>query len=290
MSHKKLRHINAYICTLIFSLSLFLGLGLAGCGNGGHTENPAFIPTVEPTVEPTTEPTDEPTAQPTDEPTSEPTTEPTGEPTSVEPDYEEIELTGFKQGDEYPYFDEDSVLARLGYTATIDGYECHLYKDGQEVTDLVIPETFEKDGTTYKIIGVAPYTFFWCTSLASINLPESVTSIGNNAFDSCRSLTSVNIPESVTSIGKGAFVMSDLTSITISKNVTSIGEGAFCDCTYLITAVLPDGLTSIGAYAFGECSNLTSIVWKGTTYTDNTEFNTDVSGISGGAPVWVWGL
>jgi hypothetical protein len=83
--------------------------------------------------------------------------------------------------------------------------------------------------------------------------------------------------------------MCGLTSIDIPERVTSIGNEAF-SWSSLATVTLPDGLTSIGAYAFGDCTNLTSIVWKGTTYTDNTEFNTDVSGISGGAPVWVWGL
>ena len=159
------------------------------------------------------------------------------------------------------------MLARLGYTATIDGYECHLYKDGQEVTDLVIPETFEKDGVYYKIIGVAPYTFNFCSSLTSINLPKSVTSIGNGAFGYCYSLTQITIPEGVTSIDGYAF------------------EG----CTTFTTITLPDGLTSIGVYAFSNCWNLNSITWKGTTYTDQTEFNNAVKEISGGQLVWYSG-
>ena len=44
-----------------------------------------------------------------------------------------------------------------------------------------------------------------CTSLTSVTIPNSVTSIGDYAFDDCTSLTSVTIPNSVTSIGSGAF-------------------------------------------------------------------------------------
>ena len=69
---------------------------------------------------------------------------------------------------------------------------------------------------------------------SSTVIPESVTSIGNEAFLNCRSLTSVNIPERVTSIGNYAFQYCDsLTSITIPESVTSIGVSAFFGCRSL---------------------------------------------------------
>ena len=74
-------------------------------------------PTTAPTEDPTVEPTTEPTGDPTVEPTTEPTEEPTVEPTSSDPEYEEIELTGLNGLNE---FDEDSVLAHLGYIAVYD--------------------------------------------------------------------------------------------------------------------------------------------------------------------------
>ena len=65
-------------------------------------------------------------------------------------------------------------------------------------------------------------------------IPDSVTSIGNGAFNRCRSLTSIIIPDSVTSIGEYAFYgCESLTSITIPDSVTSIGDRAFEDCTSL---------------------------------------------------------
>ena len=80
---------------------------------------------------------------------------------------------------------------------------------------------------------IGEYAFNWCKSLTSINIPNSVTTIGEGAFRCCDSLTSINIPNSVTTIGKGAFVGCDsLTSINIPNSVTTIGDGAFYDCIY----------------------------------------------------------
>jgi hypothetical protein len=70
-----------------------------------------------------------------------------------------------------------------------------------------------------------------------VTIPNSVTYIGNYAFDGCSRLTSVTIPNSVTSIGYGAFAYcSSLTSVTIPSSVTSIGTYAFQSCASLTSA------------------------------------------------------
>ena len=102
--------------------------------------------------------------------------------------------------------------------------------------------------------------FRGCSGLTSVTIPESVTSIGEGAFRLCSGLTSVTIPESVTSIGDGAFFdCSGLTSVTIPESVTSIGKGAFAVCSGLTSVTIPESVTSIGSYAFQNCSGLTSV-------------------------------
>ena len=124
-------------------------------------------------------------------------------------------------------------------------------------------------GATYKITkvilpnsitSIGDNAFYECTSLTSINIPNSVTSIGDEAFRSCHSLKSITIPNSVTSIGEQAFsYCSSLKSITIPNSVTSIDNYAFNECNSLISITIPDSVTSIGNYAFYNCHSLTSI-------------------------------
>ncbi|MBQ7380457.1 MAG: leucine-rich repeat domain-containing protein, partial [Clostridia bacterium] len=65
--------------------------------------------------------------------------------------------------------------------------------------------------------------FYDCDSLASVNIPDSVTSIGKLAFGWCENLTSVTIGNSVTSIGKSAFYeCTSLTSVTVFSKTTTI--------------------------------------------------------------------
>jgi hypothetical protein len=121
---------------------------------------------------------------------------------------------------------------------------------------------------------IYPNSFTDCTSLASI-----VVSDGNKKYDSrnnCNAIIEKTsnaliagckntiIPNTVTSIGEDAFAgIETLTAIEIPNSVTSIGRYAFVDCQGLTSITLPNSLTSIGELALSYCDNLSSVVIPG---------------------------
>ena len=103
-------------------------------------------------------------------------------------------------------------------------------------------------------------TFYGCTNLTSIIIPNSVTTIGGSTFEECTGLSSIVIPNSVTSIGDYAFYdCTSLTSITIPNSVNEIGEGAFAE-SGLISINIPNSVSSIGSWVLGGCVNLEQII------------------------------
>ena len=98
-----------------------------------------------------------------------------------------------------------------------------------------------------------------------MTIGDSVTSIGNYAFEGCTGLTSVTIPDSVTSIGNYAFQnCTSLTSATIGDGVEWIGEYTFASCFNLTSVTIGEGVTSIGSSAFYYCTSLSTVYYKGT--------------------------
>lgn len=136
-------------------------------------------------------------------------------------------------------------------------------RSDESITSINIPS--EIDGVAVTSIGDRAFedvTTITSTSkkIKSITISDSITNIGDYAFNWCSDLTSITIPDSVTSIGDGAFNWcSGLTSITIPDSVTSIGYYTFSNCNNLTSIKLPGNITSIGEYTFSHCKNLTSI-------------------------------
>ena len=106
-----------------------------------------------------------------------------------------------------------------------------------------------------------------------MDLGNSVTDIGEDAFCYCKKLTSVVIPDSVTSIGDGAFSHSGLKSIVIPGSVKSIGEKVFIYCENLSTVEI--GIENVDATLLSGCSHVTSITLRNgvTTIGDQAFFD-----------------
>jgi len=91
-------------------------------------------------------------------------------------------------------------------------------------------------------------------------IPNSVTRIGDYAFEYCSGLTELTLPNSVASIGDSAFeYCSGLTKLTLPNSITSIGYSAFYGCSGLTELTLPNSVTSIGDSAFYVCRGLEKI-------------------------------
>ena len=130
-------------------------------------------------------------------------------------------------------------------------YARHLYLNGEEIRNLVIPNT---------VTSVGDYALYNC-KLTSLTIPNSVTSIGKRAFANCRDLSEVIIGNSVRSIGEWAFNgCSCLTSVDIPNSVISIGNSAFWGCEGITTLTIGNSVESIGNFAFFSCASLTSLI------------------------------
>lgn len=116
---------------------------------------------------------------------------------------------------------------------------------------------------------------FVCTSLQSVSMPDTVTTIGTNAFGGAAALSSVNIPSSLITVGdsaftgtsalnidlvlppttrtlgKYAFSGSGITSLTLNDGLVTIKEGAFSGTQSLVGGLtIPQSVTTIGTLAF----------------------------------------
>ena len=177
----------------------------------------------------------------------------------------------------------------------------NVFQDNTEIT------SFDELQYFTGLTSIGDEAFGGCTSLVSIEIPNSVTGIGNFSFTDCSSLNTIVIPASVTTIGiiypfagcnslesitveEGNMVydsrdncnaiietatntlISGCQNTIIPNAVTNIGMGAFAGCSNLTSIIIPNSVTSIGDFAFAGCTNLTSMI----IFNTNVEMGNDV--------------
>ncbi|MBR3493457.1 MAG: leucine-rich repeat domain-containing protein [Bacteroidales bacterium] len=165
------------------------------------------------------------------------------------------------------------------------------YGDEDYSGNIVIPSTVTVDGRIYTVVEIETHAFAYCEGLLSVDIPNTVTFIGDGAFQGsadlvsvtlpnaittiqyatfkdCKSLESIVLPNSIDSIeghswyNYGAFAgCTNLASITFPNAIRSIGRETFLECSSLTSIDLPNSLEEIGEFAFCKCYNLTSIHW-----------------------------
>ncbi len=145
-------------------------------------------------------------------------------------------------------------------------YASDLYLNGELVTVLDIPDS---------VTSIGNYAFSSCTTPDSVTIPDSVTSIGTNAFLGCSGLNDVHITDleawcniSFSTYSSNPFYNAEnlylngelVTDLVIPEGVTKINSYAFYGCECIESVVIPDSVTSIGQYAFYYCTALDSVV------------------------------
>lgn len=149
------------------------------------------------------------------------------------------------------------------------------YKYNGAAADVTIPSRYQ--GKPVTTIGHAA---FFNSAVTSVTIPDSVTSISDDAFVNCPQLTNISIPNSVTYIGFFAFgSCTSLKSITLPSSLSSISGALFSGCSQLTTIHIPVSVTSIGNNAFADCPSLMTVTYPGskTQWDDITKgSNSDV--------------
>ncbi len=172
------------------------------------------------------------------------------------------------------YFEPTQIVtAKVGDTFESGGLKYKVTSDNEvELTGytseptgaLYIPSTVGYGGKMFNVTSIGKSAFYSsyysCKKLTSIIIPNSVETIGDNAFNSCNTLTSVIIPNSVETIGECAFWdCSGLTNIIIPNSVKTIDFCAFQCCSGLTSIVIPNSVETIGDCAISNCPGLKEI-------------------------------
>ena len=135
----------------------------------------------------------------------------------------------------------------FGWTDTIPAYA---FQECRDLESVVLPDT---------ITSIGEEAFYGCGSLQNIELSASLKEVQRLAFGSCYSLKNVVIPDGVKEIGTFAFsACTSLNSVSLPDSLECLGEGAFNACG-LTSIVIPNGVKEIGSDTFRYCEELEKV-------------------------------
>ena len=123
---------------------------------------------------------------------------------------------------------------------------------------IILPEKVYCDGVNYDVAAIAPRAF-WESNVTQIQIPNSITMIGEAAFADAEQLTDITLPLGLKAISRYMLAGTAVTNLVLPEGVTDIGMGAFEDCDQLHTIYLPYSLQTIGDKAFAYCTNLNEV-------------------------------
>lgn len=123
---------------------------------------------------------------------------------------------------------------------------------------IILPERVHCNGVNYDVAAIAPRAF-WRSHVTEVQIPNSITVIGEAAFADAEDLTSITLPLGLTHVSRYMLAGTAVSTVVLPEQVTDIDEGAFEDCAMLHTVFLPMRLQTIGKRAFGYCVNLAEI-------------------------------
>ena len=163
-------------------------------------------------------------------------------------------------------FDNSSLTSILVdndnlYYASKDGI---LYNKAETSLIKCPPKKENANSIPNSVTSIGDNAFRNCSNLTSVTIPNNVTSIGNNAFQGCNNLQTVNynatncttMGNTSTSVFQGC---SSFTTLNICNEVTNIPNYAFNGCNRLDTLIIPNNITTIGTSAFYNCTGLKSL-------------------------------
>ncbi len=154
-------------------------------------------------------------------------------------------------------------------TGTMSYYTTSNPAPWADFRDEIVTVTIEEG-----VKNVSSTSFYRCTSLKYVNLPDTVTTIGGCAFEKT-SIESIVLPDSVTHIDNAAFRGCKLLeNVKLSANLRTIELFAFDDCESLTSLTIPASVTSI-VCSFKSCSSLTEIIVE----EGNTNYVSDEYGV-----------